>query len=82
MRDQCRPSLTWQTTSDGTAIESVTVYTAGGNKCGTPIPITLPSTPTSSDGATMEQVGTDPLTLWVTMSGTSRTYKFTKPFPL
>jgi hypothetical protein len=81
-RDLCRPSMTWQNSADGAGIESVTVYTAGGNKCGTTIPITIPSTPTSTDGATQERIGTDPLTLWVTMSGTARTYTFTKPIPL
>ena len=81
-RDLCRPSMTWQTSADGKSIESVTVYTAGGNKCGTTIPITLPSPVSSTTGATKEQLGTDPLTLWVTMSGASRTYKFSKAIPL
>ena len=81
-RDLCRPSLTYKVNAEGTGIESVTVYTAGGNNCGTTIPITLPSTPTDTTGATQEQVGTDPLTLWVSMSGASRTYEFSKPVPL
>jgi hypothetical protein len=74
--------MTWKTTTDGKSIESITVYTAGGNKCGTTIPITLPVDVSSSTGATKEQIGTDPLTLWVTMSGASRTYKFSRPIPL
>ncbi|KAL5381573.1 hypothetical protein DPSP01_007025 [Paraphaeosphaeria sporulosa] len=81
-RDQCRPSLTWQTSADGKGIESVTVYTAGGNKCGTTIPVTFPITPAQSTGATKEQIGTDPLTYWVTMSGASRTYTFSRALPL
>jgi len=71
-----------QLTQDGTGIASITVYTAGGNKCSTTIPVTVPFEPTTIDGATKEQIGTDPLTLWVTMSGSSRTYKFSKPLPL
>ena len=69
--------MTWQTSSSGATIESVTVY-AANNKCGTTIPITLPTTVSSTTGATKEQVGSDPLTLWVTMSGAARTYKFSK----
>ncbi|ORY15719.1 hypothetical protein BCR34DRAFT_622737 [Clohesyomyces aquaticus] len=79
-RDQCRPSMQWKATSDGKSIESITVFTAG-NKCSTTIPITVPSAVSSTTGATKEQLGTDPLTLWVTMSGASRTYTFSKPIP-
>ncbi|KAI4680448.1 uncharacterized protein J4E84_008096 [Alternaria hordeiaustralica] len=81
-RDQCRPSLTWTTSANGANIESVNVYTAGGNKCGTTIPITVPGAVASTTGATKEQLGSDPLTLWVTMSGASRQYKFSKAIPL
>ncbi|KAL6708800.1 hypothetical protein ACN47E_002207 [Coniothyrium glycines] len=81
-RDLCRPSMTWVTSANGANIESVNVYTAGGNKCGTTIPITVPGAVASSTGATKEQVGTDPLTLWVTMSGASRSYKFSTPVKL
>ncbi|KAF2662497.1 hypothetical protein K491DRAFT_709857 [Lophiostoma macrostomum CBS 122681] len=80
-RDKCRPSMTWQTSANGQSIESVTVYTAG-NKCSTTIPVTLPGTVSSTTGATKEQLGSDPLTLWVTMSGASRTYKFSKAIAL
>lgn len=81
-RDLCRPSMTWQISSDGRSIEGISVYTAGGNKCGTTIPITVPAAVSSSSGATREQLGSDPLTLWVTMSGASRTYKFSQPIRL
>jgi hypothetical protein len=81
-RDLCRPSMTWTTSTTGNEIEAVNIYTAGGNKCGTPIPITVPSAVSSNTGATNEQLGNDPLTLWVTMSGASRQYKFSKSIPL
>jgi hypothetical protein len=74
--------MTWTTSANGANIESVTVYTAGGNKCGTTIPITVPAAVTSTTGATKEQLGNDPLTLWVTMSGASRQYKFSKAVQL
>lgn len=74
--------MTWTTSSNGANIESVSVYTAGGNKCGTTIPVTVPGAVASTTGATKEQIGSDPLTLWVTMSGASRSYKFSIPVKL
>ncbi|CAO2657843.1 Nn.00g071030.m01.CDS01 [Neocucurbitaria sp. VM-36] len=81
-RDLCRPSMTWTTSANGASIESVNVYTAGGNSCKTTIPITVPAAVSSTTGATKEQLGTDPLTLWVTMSGASRNYKFSSAIKL
>lgn len=81
-RDLCRPSMTWKASSDGVSIESVSVYTAGGNSCGTTIPITVPGAVADTTGATREQLGSDPLTLWVTMSGASREYRLSSPVPL
>lgn len=81
-RDLCRPSLTWSTSANGASIESINVYTADGNTCKTPIPITVPVVPSNTTGATKEQIGSDPLTLWVTMSGVSRSYSFTTPYRL
>jgi hypothetical protein len=74
--------MTWKTSAKGDEIEAVNIYTAGGNRCGTPIPITVPGGVTSNTGATSEQLGNDPLTLWVSMSGASRQYKFTKAIAL
>ena len=74
--------MTWTTSSDGASIRSVNVYTAGGNRCGTTIPITVPGAVTDTTGATKEQLGSDPLTLWVTMSGASRQYTLSSALPL
>lgn len=71
--------MTWTTSEGGDGIQSINVYTANGNRCGTTVPITVPSAVTSSAGATNEQLGTDPLTMWVTMSGASRRYTFQRP---
>ncbi|EMD87112.1 hypothetical protein COCC4DRAFT_51263 [Bipolaris maydis ATCC 48331] len=81
-RDLCRPSMTWKTSANGASIESVSVFTAGGNTCGTTIPITVPGSVADSTGATREQLGSDPLTLWVSMSGASRTYRLSSALPL
>jgi hypothetical protein len=81
-RDLCRPSMTYTTSANGASIVSINVYTAGGNNCKTPIPITVPVATSTTTGATKEQLGSDPLTLWVTMSGVSRAYQFTTPYRL
>jgi len=73
-RDLCRPSMTWSTSADGASVTAVNVYTASSNSCGTTIPITVPGPISDTTGATKEQIGNDPLTLWVTMSGASRRY--------
>lgn len=67
---------------DGASIESVNIYTAGGNNCKTTIPITVPGPLVAATGATKEQLGSDPLTLWVTMNGAGRTYRFSKVIKL
>jgi hypothetical protein len=74
--------MTWITSAEGDEIDTINVYTAGGNRCATPIPITVPNGVTNNTGATNEQLGNDPLTLWVTMSGASRQYKLTKAMTL
>jgi hypothetical protein len=81
-RDLCRPSMTYTTSANGASIVGINVYTAGGNNCRTPIPITVPVATSTTTGATKEQLGSDPLTLWVTMSGASRAYQFTTPYRL
>lgn len=74
--------MTWQSSAAGDTIESVNVYTAGGNMCQTPVPITVPGQVSSTAGATSEQLGSDPLTLWVTMNGEGRQYSFVTAIPL
>ncbi|KAF2808373.1 uncharacterized protein BDZ99DRAFT_445777 [Mytilinidion resinicola] len=80
-RDNCNPNINYNLSKDGKSIISVTV-TANDNTCATTIPVTFPGPVTSTSGATTEQVGTDPLTLWVTMSGSARTYTLTTAIQL
>ncbi|KAH8693314.1 hypothetical protein GQ44DRAFT_832799, partial [Phaeosphaeriaceae sp. PMI808] len=75
-RDLCMPSMTWTTSVNGDSIEAVDLYTTIGNTCSTPIPITVPTDIFSGAGATNEQLGSDPLTLWVNIAGAPRNYKF------
>jgi hypothetical protein len=65
-RDACGYGLSY-TISDN-KITGVTV-TANKNTCSTPVPVTFPVAPTSTNGYTTEQVGDDPLTVWVPLSG-------------
>ncbi|OCK84856.1 hypothetical protein K432DRAFT_319527 [Lepidopterella palustris CBS 459.81] len=80
-RDGCSPNLKYNYSADGKSIVSVTV-TTNSNTCGVPVPVTFPGPVTSTSGATTEQVGSDPLTLWVTMSGSARTYTLSTPVPV
>jgi hypothetical protein len=67
-------------TLDPTAktITSVTVSTTG-NTCSAPIPLTFPGTVVDQKGATPEQLGGDPLTLWVTLTGSPVIFTLTTP---
>ena len=69
-RDQCQPKLAYTLSSDGKSIVAVTVTASSGNKCGATIPVTLPgNAPTTSGKATADKVGSEPLIMWVTLSG-------------
>jgi hypothetical protein len=79
-RDQCQPKLDYTYSTDGKSIVAVTV-TTNSNSCGTTIPITLPgSAPTTSGKATADKVGSEPLIMWVTMSGSA--VKLNLPSPV
>jgi S1-C subfamily serine protease len=82
-RDQCSPQLTWNYNSTGTGVESVTLTTAQSNRCSAEIPVTVPngvrSAPSSSRA---EKIGSDPLTLWVKMNGSSVTIQLDQSIPL
>jgi hypothetical protein len=79
-RDKCHPNLSYSYSANGKTITGVTV-TADGNTCSAKIPVTFPgaATSTNSPGATSEKIGTDPLTVWITLSGSPVTYTLTKP---
>ncbi|OCL10265.1 hypothetical protein AOQ84DRAFT_430940 [Glonium stellatum] len=80
-RDNCNPNIALTSSADGKSIIAATVFTTG-NTCGTPVPVTVPGKVTATTGATTEQLGSDPLTLWVTMSGAQRTYMLSTPVPI
>ena len=78
IRDNCRPTLTWQVDSKANTITGVTVA-ANRNTCSVPIPVTFPGTVTDQQGATTEQLGSDPLTLWVSLTGKPVSFTLTNP---
>ena len=80
-RDACAPQLTYFVDPTAQAITGVSVSTTG-NTCANPIPVTVPGTVTSNQGFTTEKVGSDPLTIWTTMSGNAVTFTLTTPVAL
>ncbi|KAK2629472.1 hypothetical protein QTJ16_000292 [Diplocarpon rosae] len=95
--DKCVRKLQWiysgsNTTSSGSnttmsganstkAITGVTVSTAN-NTCSSEVPLTLPGPVVSTKGARSEQLGSDPLTLWVTLAGSPVTFTLSTPIPV
>ena len=78
-RDQCNPNLTYNKSSDGQKIVSVTV-TANGNTCAAPIAVTLPIGATSNaPGLVRETIGSDPLVIWVPLTGSPVTLNLASP---
>jgi hypothetical protein len=78
-RDQCNPNLTYNYSSDGKKIVSVTV-TANGNICAAPIGVTLPVGATSNaPGLVRETLGSDPLIIWVPLTGSPVTLNLASP---
>jgi hypothetical protein len=79
--DECRPNLSYQLSDDRKSITSVVVNAANA-RCGTGIPVTFPGQVTSASSATKEQLGKDPLTLWVSLGGSRKTYTLSTPIKI
>ncbi|KAH9210801.1 hypothetical protein DL95DRAFT_370457 [Leptodontidium sp. 2 PMI_412] len=80
-RDACAPMVTFTTDPTVMTITGLTL-TTNANTCNNPIPVTVPGTVTSTQGFTTEKIGNDPLTIWVTMSGSPVTFTLSTPIPL
>jgi hypothetical protein len=83
-RDQCSPILTWNYDEPGFNIVSVTLTTALQNRCKVPIPVTLSvdAAKPLPAGSETEQIGSDPLTVWIRMTGYPVTINLAQPVPL
>ncbi|KAF2666763.1 hypothetical protein BT63DRAFT_317780 [Microthyrium microscopicum] len=77
-RDQCNYNLAYQYSTDNKNIIGATL-TSTGNTCSAPIPVTFPVAATASVPTTSEQIGGDPLTLWVQMTGQPVTFTLSTP---
>ncbi|KAF3129413.1 hypothetical protein TWF703_008878 [Orbilia oligospora] len=83
-RDQCQYNISWNTAADQKSIIGFNVGCQTGNKCGVPIPVTIPigNSITNVGSFKTEQIGNDPLTLWVTLTGAIKTFTLTTPIKL
>ncbi|EHK96873.1 hypothetical protein M7I_7417 [Glarea lozoyensis 74030] len=80
-RDACKPALSWTIDTTAKTITGVTL-SAKDLSCKEKLPVTLPGPVSNVQGATKEQLGSDPLTLWVTLTGKPVTFTLTTPIPL
>lgn len=78
-RDACDYAMSYTIEDD--EIISITV-SANDNTCSEPIPITFPVAPTSTKSYATEQLGSDPLTVWVDLTGTAVSFTLSTPIPL
>jgi hypothetical protein len=90
-RDQCSPTLTWNYNDAGDSIVSITLTSSirppgqqpQANRCNVKIPVTVPkSIQGKPRDATLEQLGNDPLTIWVKMNGQPVTITLSEPVRL
>lgn len=77
-RDQCKYNMSYLTSNR--EITGVTVSAENAN-CAAPIPVTFSVPPTDTQGFKTEQIGSDPLTVWVKLSGSPVTFTLSKPIP-
>lgn len=80
-RDQCKPALAYNFGPDGKTLVGVTVSSTN-NQCAEAIPITFPVKPTSNNGGTAEQLGSDPYTVWIKLTGKPVTFTLSTPLKL
>ncbi|KAH8593992.1 hypothetical protein B0O99DRAFT_184431 [Bisporella sp. PMI_857] len=68
-RDSCNYVLSYIQDAATRTIKGVIVTTRDGNSCSVPVPVTVPGTVLNNPGFATEQIGNDPLTVWVVLSG-------------
>jgi hypothetical protein len=78
-RDNCNYTLSWTVASG--KITKVTVGSTG-NTCIVAIPVIIPGGVTSPGSFRTEQVGSDPLTIWVKLSGSAVTLTLKTPIAM
>ena len=78
-RDACKYGMDYVGTKE--QITGVTVSAKDSN-CEQSIPVTFPVAPTDTQGFKTEQLGNDPLTVYVKLSGSPVTFSLSTPIPL
>ncbi|TVY84662.1 hypothetical protein LSUE1_G001269 [Lachnellula suecica] len=82
-RDACKPNLSWVMDPSQKIITGITVTATGNtgiiNKCTEALPVTFPGAVKNTQGYRQEQLGSDPLTLWVNLTGTPVTFTLSTP---
>jgi hypothetical protein len=78
-RDQCAYALAYEISGD--YITGVRV-TAKHNQCGAKIPVTSPVGVLNTENFTTEQLGSDPLTVWVQLAGAPVSLALASPIAL
>ena len=84
IKDKCNPTteLILSTTGNTTQITGF-IVDCTGSTCPRPIPVTIPGgSVTNLQGSTTEQIGNDPLTLWVPLSGSPVSFNLTQPITM
>ena len=79
IRDSCNPNIAMVVKNGQITGFQVTTT---GNTCGTVVPVTVPGSVTSTQGFNTEQLGNDPLTIRVQMSGSPVTFSLTSSITL
>lgn len=81
---QCEPQISYTFSNEATSITSVTI-TANDDSCDVPIPVTFPQTAAVRvDGGDVqvEQIGTEPVVLWVKLDGEPLSFTLDEPVSL
>ena len=79
----CEPTTTYTFSDDASSITSVTV-SAIDNTCDVPVPVTFPQTAAVRVGGDVEveQIGNEPIVLWVTLAGEEVSFSLDEPISL
>lgn len=79
-RDLCNYTMSYNMDFSSKVITSVTAK-APNNVRPAPMPVTVPGSVKDVKGIKSEQIGSDPLTVWVALNGSPVTLELDKPVP-
>jgi len=86
--DGCQPYIQYTTSSNSSSTsssaQSITGFTVSSseNICEMPIPVTYPGELEDTKDFRVEQIGTDPPTLWVDLMGEPQSFVLASPIPV